>query len=285
MIFNVAKNIDEYLEIIKQIKSENPLAWYRGQSNSHYQLEPSLYREKGMITGNNKEAVFMRATNGKYILQDDITALYKFKKYYDTIHVTDKFQFIDYLYIMQHYGIPTRLLDFTENELVALYFSVSSRNSGKIKDVNQEIEDFYEYDSYTDSGSAVFCIDPVKTNNESFMKKQIIDLKEYSFESLGYIDTPVCIKTQNPDKRIIAQKGAFMFFGFYVNPYDYYTVFNNSIYKIFIPNSCRKQILSELKTKFSISHSTMYPDIEGIVMEIKQEIKDKFVNDCAKWQE
>lgn len=283
MILKVAKNIDEYLEIFRQIKSEMPNCWLRGQSNSNYMLEPSLYREKGIIGGHSINTISTRGTKGKYILQDDITALHKFKNHYDKIYDCTNFKFIDYLYVMQHYGIPTRLLYFTTDELVALYFSVSKSND-KCKDTVDEIEEFDRTEGFTDDGSAVFCIDPIWTNEESFLKKQIVDLDEYNFESLGHINTPVCVNTNNPDKRIIAQKGVFVFFGYFVSPYDYYTIFNNKTYKIFIPNSCRRQILLELKSKYSVSHSRMFPDIEGIAMEIKDEIKEKFKKDCAKWE-
>ncbi|MES2726823.1 MAG: FRG domain-containing protein [Bacteroidota bacterium] len=286
MILKIAKNIDEYLSVIRQIKSEIPILWFRGQSNSKYMLEPSLYRDKGIISGTSTEAITMKITKGKFILKDDITALHKFKEHFDSIHDCNNFGFIDYLYVMQHYGIPTRLLDFTSDELVALYFAVSKDNDIKAKNTEEEIQDFYESESYTDNGAAVFCIDPIKTNGKSsFLNEKIVNLNAYEFESLGNIDTPVCIETENPDKRIIAQKGVFVFFGYFVNPYDYYDVYNKTTYKIFIPNSCRKQILFELKTKYSISHSTIYPDIQGIAMEIIDDINEKFKNDCTKWAE
>jgi hypothetical protein len=186
---------------------------------------------------------------------------------------------------MQHYGIPTRLLDFTKDELIALYFSVSKFNNN-CKNIDEEINDFYINDSFTNCGSSVFCIDPILTNEKSIiLENKVIDLQKYNFESLGHIDTPVCIETKNPDKRILAQKGVFVFFGFWVNPYDYYDILNKYTYKIYIPNTCRNQMLFDLKNRYSISHSTVFPDIEGIVMEIKDEMQEKYEKDCAKWKE
>jgi hypothetical protein len=60
MILKVAKNIDEYLFHIKQIKSEMNSVWFRGQSNSDYMLLPSLYRRMCTINGMSAEAVIMR---------------------------------------------------------------------------------------------------------------------------------------------------------------------------------------------------------------------------------
>ena len=36
---------------------------------------------------------------------------------------------LDYLVVLQHYSFPTRLLDFTENPLVALYMACATEKS------------------------------------------------------------------------------------------------------------------------------------------------------------
>jgi hypothetical protein len=40
----------------------------------------------------------------------------------------------DWLMLMQHYGVPTRLLDWTENPMIALYLALSGRDKHKGKD-------------------------------------------------------------------------------------------------------------------------------------------------------
>ena len=60
------------------------------------------------------------------------------------------------LFFMQHYGIPTRLLDWSENPFVALYFALTSA-SYKIVSKKRE----YEEDA------CIWVLDPIVWNQES----------------------------------------------------------------------------------------------------------------------
>jgi hypothetical protein len=153
---------------------------------------------------------------------------------------------------MQHYGVPTRLLDFSTNPLVALYFSVAEDNP-----VNAEREEELYHSSMADfnrESSAVYCIDPQFTNRHSFNKNEIIDLSSYKFKSLVNLDFPICIKPREItiDERLLRQKGVFVCFGSYVHPLDYYSSDEQNMLKIIIPNSKRASIKKLLKIEFGI---------------------------------
>ena len=83
----------------------NSTLWYRGQSDLSWSLLPSLARH----------------TNGLTKEQDLIA---KFKQNASLLLQSAPSNDWDWLTIMQHYRVPTRLLDWTESPLVALYFSV-----------------------------------------------------------------------------------------------------------------------------------------------------------------
>lgn len=108
----IIKSISEYLEYLSTLKqvhnttlTVSSFTFFRGQANSHWNLSPSLYR-KGLF---NCESTLL--TQIKHVCPNEIP--------------TNRF---DALVKMQHYGMPTRLLDTTTNPLVALYFACESQS-------------------------------------------------------------------------------------------------------------------------------------------------------------
>lgn len=88
---------------------------FRGQSNKEFELTPSLGRGRrtpGDISIFNEERQLIETT--KYKLPDIFN---------------NNLSPIELLALLQHYGIPTRLLDITENPLVALYFACNANEN------------------------------------------------------------------------------------------------------------------------------------------------------------
>lgn len=288
MIFEIAKSLNEYLEVVRKYQLNEVNNWYRGMSNSSFSLEPSLYRVKRIIglEFSGKEINGKRYKKSDAIMKSDLAAIDKFTKYF-----TEKFpeksknyNLIDFLYIMQHYDIPTRLLDFSTHHLKALYFSVSNANANYHAATDEEIKDFEFENGYSNKGSSIHIINPKMinkhTNEFENLKDDIYNIDKIDIDTLHNLSFPICVKTNNNDERIISQDGVFMLFGKDYRSVDQYEILHKNIVKIFIPNSCRYEIKKELKEKYKISHISIYPDIKGIATEIIEEIETKYINDC-----
>lgn len=112
-------SLKEFIVLFEQYHS-NGDSYFRGQSNFDWEISPSISRNNAHRTFRNFEAVE--------------TALYK--KFKSTV-IRNKLQHLipsvknsyhsSWIYLMaaQHYGLPTRILDFTFNKYSALEFAVT----------------------------------------------------------------------------------------------------------------------------------------------------------------
>jgi FRG domain len=90
---------------------------YRGQSSSAWDLATSLERccSRHEVKPKNRYALESR------LIREFPRAMHQY-----AVHIPDADAVIEWLSIMQHYGAPTRLLDFTYSIYVAAYFAVES---------------------------------------------------------------------------------------------------------------------------------------------------------------
>lgn len=105
--------IDELIRLVNELPN---CFIYRGQANADWQLESSLERLIGARWSSEIARQFedfsLSQFQSKFHLYDKENAQPSSK--------------LAWLSIMQHHGVPTRLLDFTESPYVALYFAMES---------------------------------------------------------------------------------------------------------------------------------------------------------------
>ena len=232
----------EFLESLKNAKEDlgNPeILWFRGHSNADFYLLPSLLRFK----------------NGLLKEQD---LFHKFKRYADKVFKTKDSEW-ETLFDMQHYGIPTRLLDWTETFGIALFFAAYYNNKfSKGKD------------------AAVYVVDPIKLNIQAG-KHSIVRLphEESSFPYSGiYFNkmpfaakSPIAIEPIFRNDRISAQRGTFTIHDDSIDPIE--TKYPNAIKKVILKKEAIPSALEFLDLA-NINEYSVFPDLSGIAGYLNQ---------------
>jgi FRG domain len=262
--------------------------FYRGHSNAaKYKLEPSLFR---------KDA------RGNYLFLDSEHTLYRELLVSNSADFQHDNYTLDRLVRMQHYSLPTRLLDITSNPLIGLYFACKS-NMGKLLDgpyIGEEVGEVVVFAldrhriKYFDSDTAS-CIanlarmpkadkDAIDHNIEDItafnaqlpIQRLIHFVKEEKsfFEPRilrEHLRAVICVKGKRSNDRISSQSGAFLLFGLDAVVDEKGTP-EIEVTRITVSN---KAAILEKLDLLNINESTVFPYIENSARYVAQKYSFK----------
>ncbi len=272
------KTFIERLEKLELDKPSDAVFYFRGHSDHEsFKLIPSIYREKEWIENEHRmfREIIMKCPSDFSQIK---TAFEKLVK-------------------MQHYSLPTRLLDLTANPLTALFFAVNE-NSEKdaevliFKILKNELK-YYDSDTVSILTNLAkrpedFEISSIKGkpitkfNEEKQIKYLLHEIKEEKpyFSPVieeKDLESVICVKPKLDNPRIIRQDGAFFVFGIQGNKTipakvpESYRLATES-YRLIINKSGKKKILGQLAT-LGINEATMFPEIDSVSKYIKRTLK------------
>lgn len=238
--------------------------WFRGEPASETPLLPKLYRT-------------VKGKDPNY--ENQLLQFFRMKSQSSEFGYTPNRDYTDqWLFLARHTGLPTRLLDWTEGSLIALYFSL----------IEQDKE----------GNPIVWMLDPVRLNNlvtkaynsdfvyecNEFPLTWVRPVPESTFVNIAEIniraawekdrwgtELPVAIHPTNIHPRMSVQKSCFTIHGKKQESlnkllegvgFKYLKKYLLDIHKL-------NEMLEDLKM-LGISYATLFPDLDGLAKDLSR---------------
>jgi len=231
----LGKKVEEVNELLKG------QVWWRGQNDFKWKLEPSVFRDE--FKDYDEKSGILRF-------------MHKAQSRHSSVPPISEKQ--NWLFLMQHYGLPTRLLDWTESPLIACYFATEPE--------------------YNEVDGAIYALSPYSLNKMQSGNNHRELLAPYDAPANEIIESVfnknlaspqkiVAIRPVEVDIRLLIQISVFTLHG-HSNLLERIPGAENFIVKIKIPKGSKKNLREQLK-HLGIRTSNIFPDLDHLAREIK----------------
>lgn len=250
-------SLQEFVRLIEILVADpkDPY-WFRGVGEEPHHLLPSLYRHPDITV----------AEDLLKLEQQLINRFCERSVPYQATHSSPW----ESLFLMQHYGIPTRLLDWTENPMVALFFALTTTKRDPITKA-------------VSLPAAVWALSPRLWNERAFShvtyKGGPFSVSDQLLKTYAPLsgDTPPALPAAiygiHNSPRIVAQRGVFTIFGSKVSPMqDLFTsepFADTAMVKYIIPEAVADTIMQKLYAT-GFTEAVMFPGLDGLAKETKR---------------
>lgn len=238
--------LSEFISFLEQLPKDFILS--RGHAKD-FSLLPGAFRKDS--SGNR---LYSKAEIQKFLESFEINS-YPYLKNTSDIN-GDK----ELMVYAQHFGLPTKLLDFTYSHIISLMFCLENA--------------FNENES---ENGVVWFLNPYTLNEKSSngdSKKILIIPKDSSI--LDQISGPVVVTCRRIHERIKTQDGLFVYFQEEHNSMSLEKYADNSILKkVIINREAKKEILRSLNS-LGVGYHSLYPELASVAKDIilKQHIEE-----------
>lgn len=243
MIEITIKSIDDIVEEIRKLKKiygKQPI-WYRGQEDNKWHLEPSIHRDELLSKENY-------ITNDFYIYVNQIES-----------NAPAKENYAAWMSLMQHYGLPTRILDWSSSPLIACYFALE-KNRGNSNDSSIWVLIPRRVNMQEGFGEFVYPIDAYTVQQmllPAFKPSTILEEK--------FADKIIACHSVKKDLRMYSQQSSFTVHNSKRKLEDICD--DNTLFKFVIPCDCKERMFESVNI-LGISTSFIYPDMEHVSKDV-----------------
>lgn len=235
-------------------------SWFRGHSKVFNELTPRIFRGK-----------FESQTYKAFRQDAEFSIIESFKRKAPSLisSLPGEDDRISWLFVMQHHGAPTRLLDWTKSALVGLYFAVNQHHSedGELWVLYPEALNKHNgYFGLPTSRCRILrylAAEPCHNNPEKLAKE--LELKEIPQYPLA-VDPPLHFP------RMVTQMSTFTI---HPRPKAGCTIpeimtEEINLVRYVIPRGCKKRILLDLAA-LGITKVTLFPELDSLSQDIIEE--------------
>jgi len=250
-------SLSSYLAQIEKVHSSWAIfhadIWYRGISSIKHELVPGV--------------VWRKIAIGQTITDD-------FLIHYKAYEKTNGYDSWELYSLMQHYGLPTRLLDWSKKPLIALYFALEEEPKTRPKNSNQRAVWMMVPGSLNNIQTGYAKVDCTLTRPEldHYLPKSLSSRLIKNPKPAKY---PVCITVPLANQRVVSQEGAFTIHGEDNNSIDSYFLNaagkeKDHIVKFVIKEEHRHRIRKQL---FAVGYKEddIYQDLNALSKRIIRE--------------
>lgn len=253
------ETVGQYVDYIASLNNKANL-WFRGVSSEEQKPLPGL--------------VWRNKQNLESSLEHSF--LVSYKAYFNDSGLTPW----DIFSLMQHHGLPTRLLDWSESALVALYFALSSEPD-RVGDRAIWVLNPYQLNQKSFGILSLYC--PAVINNRVIYTPIFgeFNLDSYlgpnlrpSGITVNLPEKPIAINATQHLKRVSTQKGCFTVHGYSSASIDSYFTEQDDFHMIRLKikdNGHRLQMIMTLSS-LGVDEEFIYQDLDALCDKIKRKV-------------
>ncbi len=243
---------------------QNGVWVFRGVGNAKFELKPKI--------GRRETVSVMQSQQGKVTFPELEQRIFKQFRARAVPYINANPTDWEWLVIAQHYGLPTRLLDWTRNPFAAAFFALSEPENNNDFEVIDPLHD----SDLTEEESAAQIIN--EDDGSSIERENCAVIYAwYAHKALDIWETPCPfkgykeVKLLNPphvDQRIIAQDGVFAAF-----PEPEVALDKDKTRRLLIQEKDKVIFLKRL-FRMGIHRARLVPDLDGIATHLAWRLRN-----------